>query len=65
MITRADHVIILADSTKAGKVRSYPVSALGKGHHIITDSGLSDEIRLRLEQSGIRVEIVDVPSSSN
>jgi DeoR family fructose operon transcriptional repressor len=65
MITRADHVIILADSTKAGKVRSYPVSALGKGHHLITDSGLSDEIRLRLEQSGIRVEIVDVPSASN
>lgn len=27
MITRADHVIILADSTKAGKVRSYPVAA--------------------------------------
>jgi DeoR family fructose operon transcriptional repressor len=65
MITRADHVIILADSTKAGKVRSYPVSALGKGHHLITDSGLSDEIRVELEQSGIRVEIVDVPSSND
>jgi DeoR/GlpR family transcriptional regulator of sugar metabolism len=58
MISRADHVIILADSTKAGKVRSYPVSGLGQGHHLISDSGLSDEYRLGLEKAGIRVEIV-------
>jgi DeoR/GlpR family transcriptional regulator of sugar metabolism len=63
MITRADHVIILADSTKAGKVRSYPVSALGKGHHLISDSGLSEEFRTELEKAGIRVEIVEVPTS--
>jgi DeoR/GlpR family transcriptional regulator of sugar metabolism len=60
MITRADHVIILADSTKAGKVRSYPVAGLGKGHHLISDSGLSDEFRLGLKKSGINVEIANV-----
>src|SRR5580704_18257845 len=60
MITRADHVIILADSTKAGKVRSYPVAGLGKGHHLISDSGLPDEFRAGLEEAGIKVEIVNV-----
>jgi DeoR/GlpR family transcriptional regulator of sugar metabolism len=64
MIMRADHVIILADSTKAGKVRSYPVSALGKGHHLISDSGLSDEFRKELEKAGIRVEIAEVSRSA-
>ncbi len=60
MITCADHVIILADSTKAGKVRSYPVAGLGKGHHLISDSGLRDEFRAGLEEAGIKVEIVNV-----
>jgi DeoR/GlpR family transcriptional regulator of sugar metabolism len=64
MITRADHVIILADSTKAGKVRSYPVAALGKGHHLISGSGLKIEFRKELEKAGIRVEVVDVPGSA-
>jgi DeoR/GlpR family transcriptional regulator of sugar metabolism len=62
--TRVDHVITLAESTKAGKVRSCPVAALGKGHHLISDSGLTIAFRKELERAGIRVEVVDVPGPS-
>ncbi|RYX84499.1 DeoR/GlpR transcriptional regulator [bacterium] len=58
MIRSAHQVILMADSSKfeaSGFIRVAPFSSI---HTLITDTGLSEEVRAELERSGVEVVIV-------
>ena len=50
--------IVLSDSSKFGAVHPYPLGPSHKFNRVITDDGLSDEQKLRLENSGLTVNII-------
>jgi len=55
LLTRADQVIILADSRKFSIRARYTVFALTRIGTLITDDGLSDSDAKMLEEAGVRV----------
>jgi DeoR/GlpR family transcriptional regulator of sugar metabolism len=57
MVESADQVILLADSTKAGKVFFAEVLPLSEIDVLITDSGISQEFLTELQQMGIHVVV--------
>jgi DeoR family transcriptional regulator, aga operon transcriptional repressor len=58
MINRASHVVVVADSTKIGRVAFARIAAVDEVHELITDAG-ADESQVRaLEASGLRVTLV-------
>ena len=63
LIQAAQRVILVADSSKFGKVSTTYFGELSEVHTVITDEGLSDEHRGILEELGIEV-IIAGPSST-
>ena len=59
MLNAAQKVIVLADSSKFGKKSFARICDLSQVDEIITDCGISNSIRERLEEKEIKVTIVD------
>lgn len=53
--------VLVADSSKFGKVRPAYFCDLREIHAVVTDSGLSGEWRQRLEEQGIRLYLAEHP----
>ena len=58
-IEAAQRVVLVADSSKFGRVFPTRVAALDVVHEVITDAGLPDSISRDLEAAGIRVHRAD------
>jgi|LFRM01.1.fsa_nt_gb DeoR/GlpR family transcriptional regulator of sugar metabolism len=54
-----EQVIVLADSSKIGKVSNFFVAPITAAHIIITDDGISDEKKIELEGSGLQVIVCE------
>jgi len=59
LISRAEKVILLADSSKFGAKASLSVCGLDAIHTVVTDSGLSQEFRQMLADNGIEIVIAN------
>ncbi|RLJ61516.1 DeoR family transcriptional regulator [Lacinutrix venerupis] len=59
MLSAAQKVIILADSSKFGKKSFARICNLSQVNEIITDKGISSSIRKKLEEKDIKVTIVN------
>lgn len=59
MMEAAQVTVILADSSKFGRRGLGKICSIDKIQHIITDSGIPDSMKRMLEESGIKVTIVD------
>ena len=58
MVTLADQVVLLADSSKYNKVGFVKILPLETADLIITDGNLPEEVRLALEEQGLKLKIV-------
>ncbi|MEQ7798779.1 DeoR/GlpR family DNA-binding transcription regulator [Pedobacter sp. ASV1-7] len=58
MIESSQKVIVLADSTKFGKRGFGKICGIEAVDHIITDSGIPDQVKKGLESHGIKVSII-------
>lgn len=56
------HIVVVADSTKFGKKSFVQLTRLREGFTLITDSGISKELLETLQNNGVQVLIVEVPS---
>jgi DeoR family fructose operon transcriptional repressor len=64
----SDRVVLLADSSKFSIVTHVAYAPLDTLHTIITDSGVSPDVKTRLEHSGVQVvftDLDDVPQIHN
>ncbi|APY01356.1 DeoR/GlpR family DNA-binding transcription regulator [Lacinutrix venerupis] len=59
MLSAAQKVIILADSSKFGKKSFARICNLSQVNEIITDKGISSSVRKKLEEKDIKVTIVN------
>ncbi|WP_452225012.1 DeoR/GlpR family DNA-binding transcription regulator [Lacinutrix chionoecetis] len=59
MLKAAEKIIILADSSKFGKKSFARICDLSQIHEIITDSGISNSVRKKLEEKDIKVTIAN------
>jgi DeoR family transcriptional regulator of aga operon len=57
MIELAKEVILVADSSKFQRKSMVFICEVAKIHKVITDDGISDEDKKRLEDSGVKVII--------
>jgi DeoR family transcriptional regulator of aga operon len=55
MIRQAKRVIVVADSSKLGKISAAPICPLSQIHVLVTDTGASDAAVLEYTQRGIQV----------
>ena len=62
MISAAEHVTLVADSSKFGQRALSQLCPLNAVSEIVTDDGLSDEWRRTLKGDGIALEVVEVKS---
>ena len=58
MIESSQRIIVLADSTKFGKRGFGRICGIEEVDHIITDDGISDQVKKGLESHGIKVSII-------
>ena len=59
MIESAQHITLVADSSKFGQPALSQLCPLSAVNEIVTDDGLSAEWQTELQQNGIRVEVVE------
>jgi DeoR/GlpR family transcriptional regulator of sugar metabolism len=59
MIEAAEHVYLVADSTKIGKSAFASLGAIDMVHTFITDSGLSPKLRAEIERRGVEVIVCE------
>jgi DeoR/GlpR family transcriptional regulator of sugar metabolism len=57
MIKASSKVFLLADSTKIGRTSFSSLGPIDAVHTLITDDGIRDEDRHRLEASGVEVVV--------
>jgi DeoR/GlpR family transcriptional regulator of sugar metabolism len=57
MMASAKQIILPADSSKFGRVAFVSVAPVSSVHRIITDEGIDPQIRARLRQLGIQVDV--------
>jgi DeoR family ulaG and ulaABCDEF operon transcriptional repressor len=62
LLTRADEVIVLADSRKFGLRARYPVMGLSRINTLITDDGISEVNERMMTDAGIKVIIAKQPA---
>lgn len=62
MIEAADHVTVVADSSKLGQRALSHLCSLDSVDEIVTDEELTDEWRVTLEASGISLNVVELTS---
>ena len=60
MIRAAERVTLVADSSKFGQRALSHLCALDVVDEIVTDDGITDEWVQRMEQSGIRLDVVSI-----
>jgi DeoR family transcriptional regulator of aga operon len=61
MVRHAQRVVVVADSSKVGRITLAKVADISEIHDLVTDSGASpDEVR-RIRAAGVRVHLVDLP----
>jgi len=65
LISQADELIILVDSSKFRARSSLILCPLERVHTVITDRGIRDEERHMLETAGVRVIVVEVGEQKN
>ncbi|WP_179346507.1 DeoR/GlpR family DNA-binding transcription regulator [Winogradskyella ursingii] len=65
MITAAQKVIVLADSSKFGKKGFAKICSLSNIDEIITDKGISDYNVKRLKEKDIKITIANLPTRIN
>ena len=58
MIAVSQRIIVLTDSTKFGKRGFGRICGIDEIHEIITDSGISQHVKEKLEALGIKVSII-------
>ena len=58
MIASSEKVIVLADSTKFGKKSLAKICGISDVNEIITDSGISNSNKKKLEEKGVKVTVV-------
>lgn len=61
MLEQADHAIVVADSSKLGRVHRAKIADLGSVHTIVTDSHANAAIVAALRQTGVTTTLVGVP----
>ncbi|MCC8179557.1 MAG: DeoR/GlpR family DNA-binding transcription regulator [Planctomycetes bacterium] len=59
MVSAAQEVFVVADSTKLGKVSLAALGSIEQAQHIITDAGISDKHRAMLEGLGVEVIVAE------
>jgi DeoR/GlpR family transcriptional regulator of sugar metabolism len=57
LISRCQHINVLADSSKFYKIGTFQISPLKPSFTIFTDKELPEEIRAKIEKQGISVII--------
>ena len=57
MLESADRVFVLADSEKFEKTAIYRLAPMNTRFTIVTDSGLSEELKAIYEENGITVAV--------
>ncbi len=55
MVRQAREVIVVADSSKLGRVSSSPICAVSEVHTLVTDTGAQEEVLASLLHEGMRV----------
>jgi DeoR family fructose operon transcriptional repressor len=60
MIEASDEVVVVVDSSKFGRRSLVRLCGLDQVDHLVTDSGLSEAWRLRMEQAGVRLHVADM-----
>ena len=65
MISSADEVWVVTDSTKFGRSALSHLCLLDEVDRIITDDGITEEWQSRLETAGVEVVIVGAPVAAN
>ena len=58
MVRQAREVVVVADSSKVGMTSRAVICGIQKINVLITDNGVSGDIRTELERNGVRVLIV-------
>jgi DeoR family transcriptional regulator of aga operon len=58
LIAACQHIVLLADSTKFTNPAFCEVAKIEAFHHLVTDDGITDELRHALNQRGIKVTAV-------
>ena len=64
LLTRADEVVVLADSRKFGLRARYNVISLARIGALVTDDGLDADNKKMLEDGGIKVIVAETPSQA-
>lgn len=59
VLEKGSEAIVLTDSSKFGVVHPYTLGPVERFSRVITDSGISGDDRLLMEQKGLRVNIVE------
>jgi DeoR/GlpR family transcriptional regulator of sugar metabolism len=59
MMKAADEVVIVADSTKFGKKSLARLCELSSVHRLVVDSGITDEWKERIRDSGVTLFVTD------
>ncbi|RPE78419.1 MULTISPECIES: DeoR/GlpR family DNA-binding transcription regulator [unclassified Frondihabitans] len=60
MVRHAQRVIVVADSSKVGRVTLAKVADLTEIHDLVTDSGADSDELARIRDRGVRVHVVEV-----
>ena len=58
MLHSVQKIIVLADSSKFGKKSFAKICDLDQIHELITDKGISPEIKRKIEEKGVKVTMV-------
>jgi DeoR family ulaG and ulaABCDEF operon transcriptional repressor len=64
LLTRADEVVVLADSRKFGLRARYSVISLARIGALVTDDGLGLEYKQMLEEGGVKVIVARTPQQA-
>lgn len=59
MVQRAKKVVVLADSSKFGRISLHQIVELDRVHTVVTDAGISSEYREGLQRLGIELIIAE------
>ncbi len=61
MMKCADQTIVVADSSKFGKSSLAKLCELNEVHTVVTDDGLSESWRSRLNEAGVQLHLATEP----
>ncbi|MGI5350283.1 DeoR/GlpR family DNA-binding transcription regulator [Streptomyces sp. CA-250714] len=61
MLEQADHAIVVADSSKLGRVHRAKVAGITAVHNVVTDSRANADVVAKFRESGITTTLVVVP----